>query len=102
MTTQSTIVSLEAIQLAALMKVLPVPQDQLEHFMSQGDCIDVIADGRFQGTIGIQKLDPDYLSKLRTAAAESGELNGRYGIYLTAGGKTSFIGYEHLEAISRV
>ncbi|MGD9683658.1 MAG: hypothetical protein AB7W16_21035, partial [Candidatus Obscuribacterales bacterium] len=68
MTTQSTIVNLEAAQLAVLMNVLPVPKDQLERFMTRGDCIDLIADGRFQGSSGLHKLDPDYLLILRAAA----------------------------------
>lgn len=101
MTDQSSIVNLEATELASLMKVLPVSQDQVEPFMARGDCIDLVADGRYQGTIGIRKLAPDFLAKLRTAAAGSGEQNGRHGIYLTDREKTSFVAYSALEAMVR-
>lgn len=101
MTDQSTVVNLEETQLASLMKVLPVSRDQIEPLMARNDCIDLVAGGRYQGTIGIRKLAPDFLSKLRTAAAASGERNGRHGIYLTDGGRTSFVAYSALEAIAR-
>ncbi|MBK9141555.1 MAG: hypothetical protein IPM23_03595 [Candidatus Melainabacteria bacterium] len=100
MTDQSTVVNLEATQLASLMKVLPVSRDQIEPLMARNDCIDLVAGGRYQGTIGIRKLAPDFLSKLRTAAA-SGQRNGRHGIYLTDGGRTSFVAYSALEVIAR-